>query len=46
VIHRHLWGPIWDLGIFPGLLLPAWSFFAGLGTLFFVFGSPSVADRQ
>jgi hypothetical protein len=45
LITRHLWSPIWDVGIWPVLVAPAWSFFGVLGFLFFVFGRPKVSDR-
>jgi hypothetical protein len=45
LITRHLWSPIWDIGIWPVLVAPAWSFFGVLGFLFFVFGRPKVSDR-
>jgi len=44
-ITRHLWSPIWDMGIWPVLVAPAWAFFAFLGFMFCVFGRPSVIDR-
>ena len=45
VVTRHLWSPIWNSGIWPILLAPAWSFFAFVGFLFFAFGRPKVEDR-
>ena len=45
LITRHLWSPIWDIGIWPILVAPAWSFFAVLGFLFFLFGRPPVSER-
>jgi hypothetical protein len=45
VITRHLWSPIWDIGISPILVAPAWSFFGVLGFLFFIFGRAKVSDR-
>lgn len=45
LITRHLWSPLWNLGIWPVLVAPAWSFCAVLGFVFFVFGRPKVADR-
>jgi hypothetical protein len=44
LIERHLWAPIWDIGISPVLVAPAWSFFGVLGGLFLAFGRPKVAD--
>jgi hypothetical protein len=44
LITNHLWSPIWNVGISPLLVAPAWSFFAVLGFLFFVFGRPKAAD--
>jgi hypothetical protein len=44
-ITRHLWSPIWNVGISPILVAPAWSFFGVLGFLFFLFGQPKAADR-
>jgi hypothetical protein len=43
VITNYLWSPIWDFGISPILVAPAWSFFGVLGLLFFVFGRPKVS---
>jgi hypothetical protein len=45
LITRHLWSPIWEVGIWPILVAPAWSFFGVLGFLFFVFGRRKVSDR-
>jgi hypothetical protein len=45
LITNHLWSPIWNIGISPLLVAPAWSFFGGLGFLFIVFGRPKVAER-
>jgi hypothetical protein len=45
LITQHVWSPLWDLGISPILVAPAWSFFGVLGFLFFVFGRPKVSDR-
>ena len=45
LIQRHIWSPLWDFGVSPILLAPAWSFFGVLGFLFFVFGQPKVSDR-
>ena len=45
LITRHLWSPIWNVGISPILLAPAWSFFGFVGILFFVFGRAKVVDR-
>lgn len=45
LIEHHLWSPIWNMGIAPVLVAPAWSFFAVLGSILFVFGRPRVADR-
>jgi hypothetical protein len=45
LIQRHLWAPIWDLGISPVLIAPAWSFFGVLGMLFIAFGRPKVPER-
>jgi hypothetical protein len=45
VVTRHLWSPIWNVGISPILLAPAWTFFGFLGIVFFAFGSPKVSDR-
>jgi hypothetical protein len=46
LIHRYLWGPIWDVGISSLLLVPAWAFFGALGLLFMVFGRPKVSDQN
>lgn len=45
LITHHLWSPIWNIGIWPVLVAPAWSFFGVLGFLFFVFGRQKVSDR-
>jgi hypothetical protein len=45
LIIDHLWSPIWNIGIWPLLVAPAWSFFGALGILFFFFGRPKVAER-
>ena len=45
LIQDHLWSPLWDVGISPLLVAPAWSFFGALGLLFFLFGRPKAADR-
>jgi hypothetical protein len=45
LVADHLWSPIWNLGISPLLLTPAWSFFGALGLLFFVIGRPKVVER-
>ena len=45
LITHHLWSPIWNVGIWPVLVAPAWSFFGVLAFLFFVFGRPKVSDR-
>jgi len=44
LIERHLWAPIWEFGISPVLIAPAWSFFGVLGLLFFAFGRPKASD--
>ena len=45
LIERHLWAPIWDFGISPVLVAPAWSFFSVLGGMFIAFGRPKVTDN-
>ena len=45
LITNHLWSPIWNVGISPLLVVPAWCFFGVLGILFFAFGKPGVAER-
>ncbi len=45
LVTDHLWSPLWNLGISPLLLTPAWSFFGGLGLLFFIIGRPKAAGR-
>ncbi len=45
LITDHLWSPIWNVGISPLLVAPAWSFFGALGVLFFIFGRPKVVER-
>ena len=44
-LTSHLWSPIWNVGLSPILVAPAWSVFGALGLLFCVFGRPKVADR-
>ena len=44
-VTQHLWSPIWNIGISPILLAPAWTFFGVIGFLFFVFGRPEVSER-
>jgi hypothetical protein len=46
LVHRYLWPPIWDFGVAPLLLAPAWAFFGALGMLFMIFGRPKVADQS
>jgi hypothetical protein len=43
LFERHFWSPVWEFGISPMLVVPAWMFFLGLGFLFFTFGRPKVA---
>ena len=43
-ITRHIWSPIWEVGIWPILASPAWTFFGVLGFLFFVFGRPKASE--
>jgi hypothetical protein len=45
LIEQHLWSPIWNVGISPILVAPAWTFFGALGVLFFIFGRPKVEER-
>jgi hypothetical protein len=45
LVVNHLWSPIWNVGISPVLVAPAWSFFGALGLLFFIFGRSKVAER-
>jgi hypothetical protein len=45
LIERHLWAPIWDFGVSPVLVAPAWSFFGVLGGLFVAFGRPNSTDN-
>lgn len=45
LISRHVWAPLWDFGITPVLVAPAWSFFGVLGGLFIAFGRPKVTDN-
>jgi hypothetical protein len=45
LIQRHLWAPLWDFGISPVLIAPAWAFFAVLGSLFIAFGRAKVPER-
>jgi len=41
----NLWSPIWDFGISPVLVAPAWSFFGVVGLVFFIFGRPKISER-
>ena len=45
MIQHYLWGPIWDFGVAPVLIAPAWSFFGVLGFLFIAFGRPKAVER-
>jgi hypothetical protein len=45
LVMNHLWSPIWNIGISPLLVAPAWSFFGALGLLFFIFGRSKVVER-
>jgi hypothetical protein len=45
LITHHLWSPLWNLGISPVLVAPAWSFFGALGFIFFVLGRPNTSER-
>jgi ParB-like chromosome segregation protein Spo0J len=45
LITQHLWTPIWNVGISPVLLSPAWSFFGVIGALFLAFGRAKGTDR-
>ncbi len=45
LITGHLWTPIWDLGVWPLLVTPAWTFFGALGFLFIFLGRARTADR-
>ena len=45
LIQHHLWGAIWDFGVAPVLVAPAWSFFGVLGGVFIAFGRQKVAER-
>jgi len=45
LIQDHLWSPLWNIGISPLLVAPAWSFFGAVGLAFFIFGRPKVVDR-
>lgn len=45
LVTDHLWSPVWDVGISPLLVAPAWSFFGALGLVFFIFGRPKVVER-
>jgi hypothetical protein len=45
LIQRRLWSPIWDFGVLPVLVTPAWTFFGVIGGLFIAFGRPKVAER-
>jgi hypothetical protein len=44
LITNHLWSPIWNIGISPLLVVPAWTFFGSIGLLLFVFGKPKVGE--
>jgi hypothetical protein len=45
LIADHLWSPIWNLGVSPLLVAPAWSFFGAIGLVFYVFGRPKLVER-
>jgi hypothetical protein len=45
LITRDLWSPLWDNGISPILLAPAWSVCGVLSLLFLIFGRPKTSDR-
>ena len=45
LIQDHLWSPLWNVGISPLLVAPAWSFFGAIGVVFFIFGRPKVVER-
>ena len=45
LITDHLWSPIWNVGIWPLLVAPAWAVCGGLGFLFFLLGRSKVAER-
>lgn len=45
LITDHLWSPIWNVGISPLLVAPAWTFFGALGFVFFLFGRPKADGR-
>ena len=45
LIVEHVWSPIWNVGISPLLVAPAWSFFGAIGVVFFLFGRPKIAER-
>jgi len=45
LITDHLWSPIWNIGISPLLVAPAWSFFGVSGALLIFLGRPKAARR-
>jgi hypothetical protein len=45
LIDHYLWGGIWEFGVAPILVAPAWSFFAVMGGLFIAFGRPKAVER-
>ena len=45
LITVHLWSPIWDLGVWPILVAPAWTVFGALGFLFIFFGRRPASER-
>ena len=45
LVQQHLWAPIWDFGVSPILVAPAWSFFGVLGMLLIAFGRAKAPER-
>jgi len=45
LIDHYLWGGVWDFGVAPVLVAPAWSFFGVMGMLFIAFGRAKVPER-
>jgi len=45
LIDHYLWGGVWDFGVAPFLVAPAWSFFGLLGLLFIAFGRAKAGER-
>jgi hypothetical protein len=45
LVHRRLWAPLWDFGVAPLLIAPAWSFFGVLGFVLIALGRTKTVER-